>query len=174
MNIEIRQENENDFSGVFDVNKLAFGRENEANLVNLLRKSKAFIPELSLVATLGSEIVGYILFTKIQIVNAKNSVTESLALAPVAVQPNFQHKGIGGQLIKYGLNKAREMQYKSVIVLGHKNYYPRFGFEATTKWHIESPFQLSDSGNFMGMELVTDGLKNAQGLVKYPKEFEKA
>ena len=172
MRVNIRQENTDDFNTVFEENKLAFGQDNEANLVALLRKSNAFIPELSMVATLENKIVGYILFTKIQIANNDKSETESLALAPVAVRPEFQHRGIGGQLIKHGLDKARELQYRSVVVLGHKDYYPKFGFEATTKWNIKSPFNISDKGNFMGIELIKDGLKNSDGLVKYPKEFE--
>lgn len=172
MKVNIRQENIDDFNAIFEVNKLAFGQDKEANLVDMLRESNAFIPELSLVATLDNKIFGHILFTKIQIINNYKSETESLVLAPMAVRPEFQHCGIGGQLIKHGLDKAKELLYKSVIVLGHKDYYPKFGFEATTKWNIKSPFSISDKGNFMGIELFKDGLKDSDGLVKYPKELE--
>ncbi len=168
----IRQENKADFNDVFKVHQLAFGQDNEANLVDLLRHSNAFIPELSLVATFETKVVGHILFTKIKIINDYKSITESLALAPMAVRPDFQNKGIGGQLINHGLKIAKELRYKSVIVLGHKDYYPKFGFEPTTKWNIKSPFSISDTGNFMGIELIADGLKNAVGMVKYPDEFE--
>ena len=169
--MNIRQENKGDYNEVFEVNKLAFGQDNEANLVDLLRKSNAFIPELSLVAILDNKIVGHILFTKIQIENEDKSKTESLALAPMAVRPEFQNKGIGGQLIKHGLEKARELQHKSVIVLGHEHYYPKFGFVPADKWSIKSPYDVPRNA-FMALELVTDGLKNANGLVKYPKEFD--
>ncbi|MCU0427978.1 MAG: N-acetyltransferase [Candidatus Kapabacteria bacterium] len=172
MEIKIRQENRDDFYAVSEVNKLAFGQDTEANLVDLLRNSNAFISELSFVATLDDKIIGYILFTKITIINDDKTETESLALAPMAVRPDFQNKGIGGQLINHGLKIAKELRYKSVIVLGHKDYYPKFGFEPTMKWNIKSPFEISDKGAFMGIELVTDGLKNASGLVKYPNEFE--
>lgn len=171
MRVNIRQENKDDINVVFEVNKLAFGQDNEANLVELLRQSKAFIPELSLVATLDNKIVGHILFTKIQIVNDDKSETESLALAPMAVRPEFQNKGIGKQLIKHGLDKARELKHKSVIVLGHEHYYPKFGFVPADKWNIKSPYEVP-TNVFMALELVTDGLKNTNGLVKYPKEFE--
>jgi len=171
MEVKIRQENKGDFNAVFEVNKLAFGQNNEANLVNLLRNSNAFIPELSLVATLNNEVVGHILFTKIKIVNNDKNETESLALAPMAVLPKFQNKGIGGQLIKYGLERAKELQYKSVIVLGHEHYYPKFGFVPADKWNIKSPYNVPKN-IFMALELVTDGLKNINGLVKYPNEFE--
>ena len=160
-----------DYQAIAQINILAFGRDNEANLVDLLRKSDAFNPELSLVAIAENRIAGHILFTKIKIINAAGNEAESLALAPLAVLPEFQNKGIGSRLVTYGLNKARELQYRSVIVLGHKNYYARFGFEAAVKWNIRSPFKLSDEENFMGIELVGDGLKNAAGFVKYPEPF---
>ena len=85
----IRQENKADFNDVFKVHQLAFGQNNEANLVDLLRHSNAFIPELLLVATFETKVVGHILFTKIKIINDYKSITESLALAPMAVRPNF-------------------------------------------------------------------------------------
>lgn len=171
MNVKIRQENKDDINAVFEVNTLAFKQNNEANLVDLLRQSNTFIPELSIVATLDNKIIGHILFTKIKIVNDDKNETESLALAPMAVIPAFQQKGIGGQLIKSGLEKAKELGYKSVIVLGHEHYYPKFGFEPTIKWNIKSPYDVPTTV-FMALELVTNGLKNTNGIVKYPKEFE--
>ncbi len=171
MKITIRQENKEDFASVFEVNKLAFAQEGEAKLVDLLRKSSAFIPELSLVAIIGNTIIGHILFTKIKIVANTKNETESLALAPMAVIPAFQQQGIGAQLIKSGLTKARELQYPSVIVLGHEHYYPKFGFVPASKWNIQSPYNVP-ANVFMALELLPDGLKNASGMVKYPKEFE--
>ncbi len=168
--MKIRQETRNDYSDVYNLNKLAFEEDEEARLVDLLRKSSAFIPELSLVAVIEDNIVGHILFTKIKIIDNKGNENESLALAPMAVSPNYQKSGIGGQLIKKGLDKAREMNFKSVIVLGHEKYYPKFGFESTTKWGITSPYNVP-TNVFMGIELVDDGLKNVSGLVKYAKEF---
>lgn len=171
MEVHIRQENKEDFHAVFEVNQLAFRQDNEAHLVELLRHSNAFIPELSLVATLDEKIVGHILFTKIKIVNDDKNETESLALAPMAVIPELQYKGIGGALIKHGLDKARALQYKSVVVLGHEHYYPKFGFMPTVKWNIRSPYDVP-ANVFMALELVPDGLKNISGTVIYPKEFE--
>jgi len=171
MKVHIGQENKDDVKAIFEVNKLAFGQTNEANLVELLRRSKAFVPELSLVATCEGKVIGHILFTKIKIVNDDNSETESLALAPMAVRPEFQHRGIGSQLIKHGLDKARELHYKSVIVLGHEHYYPKFGFVPADRWNIRSPYDVP-TNVFMALELVTDGLQDVSGQVQYPKEFE--
>lgn len=171
MQVEIRQENTNDIASIFELNKVAFGQENEAKLVDLLRNSNSFIPELSLVAIFDNEIVGHILFSKINIINDNKDKFESLALAPMAVKSEFQNNGISGQLIQSGLDKAKELQHKSVIVLGHKHYYPKFGFAPADKWNIKSPYNVPREV-FMALELTTDGLKNVSGLVKYPKEFE--
>ncbi len=171
MELKIRQESKLDFKEVYKINKLAFGEEDEAKLVELLRNRNTFIPELSLVADIDNNIVGHILFTKIRIVDSNQNEFESLALAPMSVKPEFQQRGIGGQLIKTGLDKAREMNFKSVIVLGHENYYPKFGFEPTKKWKITAPYDVP-TNVFMGLELVVDGLKNISGMVQYPKEFD--
>src|SRR5690554_4728848 len=100
--ITIRQETKGDFKEVFEVNHIAFGQDNEAKLVDALRNNPTvFVPELSLVATdNNNKIVGHILFTKINIKNDKGNINESLGLAPMAVKPELQKSGIGGQLIR--------------------------------------------------------------------------
>lgn len=172
MDVKIRQENKDDIKEIYEINALAFGQDNEAKLADALRNnSNVFVPELSLVATIDNKIVGHILFTKIKINDDNQNEFESLALAPMAVKPNIQKKGVGGQLIRAGLDKARQLNYKSVIVLGHRHYYPKFGFVPTNKWNIKSPFDVPIEA-FMGIELIEDGLKNVSGIVKYPKEFD--
>ena len=167
----IRQETPNDFNEVYEVIQIAFGQDNEAKLVDALRRDPTvFIPELSLVATDNNRIVGHILFTKIIIKDDKGNMNESLGLAPMAVTPEFQKRGIGGQLIKQGLEVAEGSDFKSVIVLGHEHYYPKFGFEPADKWNIKAPFDVP-SDVFLAIELVKDGLKNISGTVIYPKEF---
>lgn len=167
-----RQETSDDFEEVFKVNQIAFGQDNEAKLVDALRSNmKVFVPELSIVATENDKIVGHILLTKINIKDNKGNLTESLGLAPMAVKPELQKKGIGGQLIRTVLETAKDLGFKSVIVLGHENYYPKFGFEPANKWNIKAPFDVPTNA-FMAIELDQDGLKNISGTVIYPKEFD--
>lgn len=170
MKVEIRQEEACDFPVVYDINLKAFNRKEEARLADRLRLSDGFIPELSLVAIVENKVVGHILFTKISIMDEDRS-QDSLALAPMAVSPGMQRKGIGQQLVRYGLNKARELGYKSVVVLGHTEYYPRFGFVPTSKWGIKPPFNVP-ANVFMAKELIDGGLSDIKGTVKYAREFE--
>jgi putative acetyltransferase len=173
LNIRIRQEVDTDFQNVYELISASFGRENEAKLVDNLRVSNALVPALSLVALINNKIVGHILLSKIVIINDYQTEFESLALAPLSVEPEYQKRGIGSTLIKAGIEKAKELNFKSVIVLGHKAYYPKFGFMPADKWSIKAPFTVNRE-SFMAIELVTDGLKNVSGIVKYPKEFDNA
>jgi predicted N-acetyltransferase YhbS len=170
--IILRQETNNDFGDVFEVNQIAFGQDNEGKLVDALRTNPTvFIPELSIVATKYNRIVGYILFTKINIRDSNGNLNESLALAPLAVRPEFQNKGIGAGLVRKGLQLATGLGFKSVIVLGHKQYYPKFGFKPAATWNIKAPFNVP-LNTFMAIELEKNGLRNVSGTVIYPKEFE--
>ncbi|MDZ5608519.1 N-acetyltransferase [Bacillus pseudomycoides] len=173
MNIKIRQELEKDYSRAEEVVKQAFLNEvfsdqKEHELVNRIRKSDAFIPELSLVAV-DKEIIGHVLLSKIKIVDGDKSV-DSLALAPVSVAREYQKKGIGSMLISNVLRKAKELGYHSVIVLGHKDYYPKFGFKPASLWNIRAPFEVPDEV-FMAMELTDHALRDIQGIVQYSEAF---
>ncbi|MGV3761595.1 GNAT family N-acetyltransferase [Parapedobacter sp.] len=172
--MHIRKEEASDCEAVFHVIEKAFEHEiytdhQEQFLVERLRKSTAFVPELALVAELDGEVVGYILLTKIQIVNEHASAT-SLAMAPVAVLPAHQGKGIGGQLIRYAHEKATELGFGAVVVLGHENYYPRFGYRLAGSYGIKLPFDVP-AENCMAIELVEGALSNVNGMVEYPPEF---
>lgn len=170
MRINIRPETNKDHKDVFNVISRAFDQENEAILVKKLRKAPRFVPALSLAAWYCDKLVGHILFYPVDIVDGEKK-TESLALAPVSVLPAYQNQGVGGKLIKVGLSKALHCGYCSVIVLGHQDYYPRFGFKPASAWKIKAPFEVPDNA-FMALELIPGSLKHTCGTVKYPKEFD--
>ncbi len=170
----IRQEKTSDYKTVFDIIEEAFKNEpysdhKEQYLVEKLRKSNAFIPELSLVAELDGQVVGHILLTKIKI-NNKNESTDSLALAPISVKPAFQKKGIGGKLIIESHRIAKAMGYQSIVLLGHEKYYPKFGYELASKYGVKIPFNAPDE-NCMVIELVKNGLQDVGGTVQYSRPF---
>lgn len=174
MNIAIRQEKEREYKLSERVVEEAFiGAEysghKEQYLVAGLRRSDAFVPELSIVAEADENIVGHVMLTKLIIKNDE-TIYESLALAPVSVLPRYQNQGIGSLLIIEALEIARELGYRSVIVLGHDKYYPRFGFKPASSWSIKAPFNVPDR-NFMALELESGSLDNVSGVVVYPKEF---
>lgn len=167
--IEIRQENEKDYDAIYDVVKTAFSKSehcdgNEQDLVNDLRKGNAYIPELSLVANDNDKIVGYIMFTKINI-----GENEEIALAPLAVLPEYQRQGIGSLLIKEGHRIAKELGYNYSVVLGSENYYPKFGYVPAKVYGIKAPFEVDDK-NFMAVKL-NDNADKIDGTVIYSKEF---
>lgn len=174
MNISIRQEETSDFESVFELIKAAFASvtmsdHKEHFLVERLRNSTAFVPELSMVAEIEGKIVGHILLTKIKIKTASQEFG-SLALAPVSVLPEHQHQGIGAMLITEAHNTARNQGFRSIVLLGHETYYPRFGYRQADQFGIELPFDVPKE-NVMAIELVENGLKGVSGTVEYPKEF---
>ena len=142
----------------------------EGKLVENLRKNPKFIPELSLVAEVGGKIAGHILFFPVIIKPAAGKEKETIALAPVAVLPEFQKQGIGSELIREGFKTCPQLGYDSIIVLGHPEYYPKFGFEPTRKWGIKDPFG-APAEAFMALEFKKGALEGASGIVEYPKEF---
>ncbi|QUG84940.1 GNAT family N-acetyltransferase [Bacillus nitratireducens] len=171
--VTIRQEQKNDYRKTEEVVQQAFLNEEfsdkkEHELVKRIRECDAFIPELSLVAV-DEGIVGHILLSKITIEQDGTSV-ESLALAPVSVARGHQKKGIGGKLIGAALEKAKELGYGAVVVLGHPEYYPKFGFKKACDWNIKAPFEVPDEV-FMVMELRENALEGVEGVVQYSSAF---
>jgi putative acetyltransferase len=168
--ISIRAEKKEDIRAIHMVNRLAFGQEDEAVLVDQLRGSSGFIPELSLVAVKDSQVIGHILFSQIHIATPEGDVAV-LSLAPMAVLPEVQNSGIGSQLVRTGLEKCQELGHKIVVVVGHPGYYPRFGFVPARQKNLELSFPVSDEA-FMVFELVPDALDGIGGKVRFPPEFE--
>lgn len=174
MEISFRQESTSDHKEVARVIAQAFepmadSDHTEQFLVERLRKSDAFIPELSIIVIVENEIVGHILLTKIKIKNEQETF-DSLALAPVSVKPDFQRKGVGAGLIREAHRMAKALGFRSIVLLGHADYYPRFGYVLANKFGITLPFEAPEE-NCMVIELVKDGLKGVSGMVEYPPEF---
>ena len=162
----IRGERTEDASQIHDVNELAFGQPAEADLVDKLRKAS---PEaLSLVADDGGEIVGHILFTPVVI---DGSRVRGMGLAPLAVRPDRQRQGVGSQLIKRGLDQLREQGYAFVVVVGHPEYYPRFGFEPASKHGLLSQWEGMPDTTFMVLVLDAVAMVGASGVARYRDEF---
>ncbi len=155
----IRAETTEDYQTVRSVNEIAFGRKDEAGLVDSLRADDAVL--VSLVAESEKQIVGHILFSRMSIEAANRSVS-AVALAPVAVLPQHQRKGIGEAMIRRGLDLLRDRGEQIVIVLGHPDYYPRFGFSCEKAQSLASPFPKEA---YMAMELVPRALDGVQGRV---------
>lgn len=176
MNVTIRQEQAGDYELTENVVKHAFANaehsdKQEHKLVSRIRKSNAFIPKLSLVATdkKTNQLLGHILLSRINIMD-QDQITESLALAPVSVLPEYQNKGIGKLLIREALTEAKELGFHSVVVLGHPEYYPKFGFKQAALWGIKAPFDVPDEA-FMAIELRENALNGVSGVVEYPSVF---
>ena len=127
-------------------------------------------PNLSLVAIEDDRLVGHILFSEIAIATSQGEIT-ALALAPLAVLPQFQNRGIGSQLVREGLKQCQFLGYRIVIVLGHPNFYTRFGFAPAINKGLRSPFPVPDEA-FMVLELVPGALTGISGMVQYSSPFD--
>jgi putative acetyltransferase len=169
MGCAIRPEMPDDHAAVYEVNRLAFGQDNEAELVNRLRQSPDHVPELSLVATVAGEVVGHILFSRITIETAHGSAP-TLILAPMAVHPDHQNRGVGSALVREGLQACKRLGHTSVLVVGHPDYYPRFGFRRASQFGIAPAFAAPDEA-FLAIELVPGALAPTPGIVHLPPEF---
>ena len=141
--LHVRPERPDDHIAIDEIHEAAFGQINEARLVAELRKGDGFTPELSLVAVRSNQVVGHILFSPIHIATARADV-HALALAPMAVRPELQGRGIGSELVRRGLDACHRLQHGIVIVVGHPHYYPRFGFTPARPHGLEAPFPVPD------------------------------
>jgi len=168
--LEIRAEKEEDREAIFEVNKLAFGQEDESRLVDALRESDDFIYELSLVAVKEGKVVGHILFSPIAI-ETEIGYIRVLSLAPMAVLPEFQRQGIGSELVLKGLEERERFGHEVVVVIGHPDYYPRFGFSSAKTKGLEAPFEVPDEA-FMVLEIKKGALEGVSGMIKFPPAFD--
>jgi putative acetyltransferase len=161
----IREEQPGDRDQVRNVNEAAFGRSDEADLIDKLLMEGVVL--LSLVAELDGQIAGHILFSRMTVETAEGSVA-AVALAPMAVLPEHQGRGVGSELVRRGLGQINDLGVRIVIVLGHEHYYSRFGFSTDKARHLASPFP---PDAFMALELYEGALAGIRGAVRYPAAF---
>lgn len=164
MRIEIRQEQSSDIPAIREVNRRAFGQDQEGNLVDALRTDQAAL--LSLVATLNGHVVGHIMYSPLVV----GDTAEGAALGPMAVLPEHQRQGIGSQLVKAGNQKLKEVGCPFIVVVGHAAYYPRFGFRPAGAYGITCQWNVPDNV-FMVLVLDPDRMRGVSGLAKYRPEF---
>jgi len=169
MDIEIRHETGADRAAVTELLNYAFGGSGEAEVVTLLHASGQVV--VSLVAVADVQMVGHILFSKMSI-EPFQADFNALGLAPLAVLPGHQGFGIGSRLVVEGLVCCADLGYTSVFVLGHTNYYSRFGFVPAHIYRLESEYDAGDA--FMALELYPGALGGMRGTVHYRLEFRQA
>ena len=167
--VEIREEMPEDHAAVHALNRTAFDGDAEARIVDKLRASCS--EYLSLVAVDGHEVVGHILFTP---VNVERHGVAGMGLAPMAVSPSRQREGIGSLLVQLGLRRLRDSSCPFVVVLGHPEYYPRFGFEPASKHGLVSQWEGVPDEAFMVLVFDRDSLPGAGGVARYRDEFDEA
>ncbi len=166
--LTIRPETPEDIAAIRYVNEQAFGQNEEAELVEKLRNRAAL--SLSLIAVQKNEIVGHITFSPV-VIESERSSFEAITLAPIAVLPEYQRQGIGGQLARAGLEECRNLGHEIVVVLGHPTYYPRFGFVPTKPKGMSCEFEVPAEA-FMVLELREGALAGRGGIVRFQPEFK--
>jgi putative acetyltransferase len=164
-NLTVRCETREERPVVYTIHEATFGRLDEADLIDSLRTQGVVL--VSLVAEMENRVVGHILFSRMSIETAGGSIP-AVALAPMAVLPEYQRQGVGGRLIRHGLELLRWRGEHIVIVLGHVDYYPRFGFSNEKAQSLKSPFP---PYALMAMELSPGALDGIHGKVRYPAAF---
>jgi putative acetyltransferase len=169
--ITIRPEVASDGESVRSVNLAAFDQPMEADLVDTLRQTCR--ASLSLVAELDGEIVGHILFTPAALDTGDGSI-EGMALAPMAVLPAFQRSGIGSRLVKEGLQILSDTACPFVILVGHAEYYPRFGFEPASRHGLQCQWEGVPDEAFMVTILDPVRMEGVSGVARYREEFDAA
>lgn len=167
MPLVIRPETAHDRAAIRDVNQATFDSDSEADLVDALRRG-GYV-EVSVVAETDSKIVGHALFSRLPIITSSR-VVDAVSLAPMAVLPDHQRRGIGSRMVEAGIDACRKRGCRIVLVLGHPEFYQRFGFSAELARPLESPFGGGEA--WMALELAPEALRGVEGRVEYPPPFQ--
>lgn len=166
----IRDERPEDAIAIRQVIECAFGQAGEADLVDALRRGDALT--VSMVAEHDDKILGHIAFSPVTI-HASDATHDALGLAPLAVLPDHQRRGIGAALARAGLEACRERGHRLVVVVGHPEYYQRLGFSTALQFGLECSIPVPVEA-FMVAELSPGALAGLCGIVRYRPEFEAA
>lgn len=169
MRLLIRKEQERDFDEIYRLNYESFDQKDEAELIDELRENNGVI--ISLVALLSNLLAGHILYAPCQITSHNTTLTGA-ALGSMAVLPEYQNKGIGKELVKESIEIISEAGYPFITVLGHPEYFPKFGFEPAKKHGLQFQWNVPDNV-FMGLILDKERMSNIRGTVYYRPEFSK-
>ena len=161
--IKIRKELPADITVIRELNKRAFEQDQEANIVDALRSNGA--AQLSLVATLNDRVVGHIMYSPLALGQLAGT-----GLGPMAVLPEYQRQGIGGKLVEAGNRQLKEDGCPFIVVVGHAEYYPRFGFKPARAQDITCEWEVPDDV-FMLLVLDPEQMQGVSGLAKYRHEF---
>lgn len=165
--LSIQEETPKDINKIYEINKRAFGEEIEAKIVDALRENDELI--LSLVAKVDNLAIGHIAFSEVKI-NSGETTHKAIGLGPMAILPEYQRKGYGTKLVEQGLKIISKRDYEIVVVLGHPDFYPKFGFVPSKTYGIQCEFECPPEA-FMVKELKPDALKGITGKVYYSSKF---
>jgi predicted N-acetyltransferase YhbS len=170
--VKIRLESADDYTAVERLTLAAFKtftfadgskppHTDEHYLAHIMRDAEAFMPELDFVGEVDGEIVANIMYTKSKVVRPDGSELETLTFGPVSVKPELHGKGLGAEIIRHSIDRARELGYGAVIIVGHPQYYPRFGFKPASDYNLTMP-NGSTMEPFMALE-IQDGYLGTGG-----------
>jgi putative acetyltransferase len=163
MSVEIREERPDDIAAIRYVHTHAFGQTQEADIVDALRANSAVL--LALVAVVDGRVVGHILYSPASVDRLTGA-----ALGPVSILPEYQRRGLGSALIESGNRKIQQAGHPFIIVIGHADYYPRFGFRRASTRGISCEWDVPDNA-FMVLDLDESRMRNASGVARYRQEF---